>query len=213
MLLTRNSQMKLLIGILFFIIYYIIFGFSSMASGMIHNRITLALPVESGIPYLPAWSMVYLSISFLLFISLYIFIDWTLMAAFAITLLIETAIAGLFFIIIPIKLIYLPSDTSGDLSTIVYIAKFFSMNNNYFPSLHTAFAFTAAFAYGKYCSKLIKPIFYLWASAIALSTLFIHEHHIADLMAGYLLSLLACWYILPVIKRKLYLQSINQQNL
>src|SRR5690242_7616031 len=139
MLLTKNNKMKLLIWAVFAISYYAIFGLSSLASGMLHNRIIIAFPFESQIPFYPAWAIVYLSINLLLFLALFIFREWKPLAVFAITLLIETFIAGLFFIILPIKLNYLPVTIDSNFSTIVYIAKFFSMNDNYFPSLHTAF--------------------------------------------------------------------------
>lgn len=210
MLLTKNNKMKLQIWAAFASSYYTVFGLTSLASGMLHDRITIAFPFEAQIPFYPAWTIVYLSINLLLFLALFIFREWKPLATFAITLLIETFIAGLCFIILPIKLNYLPVTIDGSFSTIVYIAKFFSMNDNYFPSLHTAFAFTAAFSYGRYCSKIAKVGLYVWACAIPISTLFIHEHQIADLIAGFILALVAHRYILP-FSNQLMIRSSGQK--
>ena len=212
MLLTKNNKMKLRIWLFFAISYYTIFGLTSLASGMLHDRITIAFPFESKIPFYPAWSIVYLSINLLLLLALFIFREWRPLAAFTITLLTETLIAGLCFIILPIKLNYLPVTIDGNFSTVVYIAKFFSMNDNYFPSLHTAFAFTAAFSYSQYCSKIAKVGLYVWACAIPLSNLFIHEHQIADLIAGFVLALIAHRYILP-FSNQLIIRSSGQKLL
>lgn len=210
MLLTKNNRMKLLIWTFFAMSYYTIFGLTSFASGMLHDRITISFPFESQIPFYPAWAIVYLSINLLLFLALFIFREWKPLAAFAMTLLIETFIAGVCFIILPSKLNYFPVTIDGSFSTIVYIAKFFSMNDNYFPSLHTAFAFTAAFSYSRYCSKIAKVGLYVWACAISLSTLLIHEHQIADLIAGFILALIAHRYIFP-FSNLLILRSPKQQ--
>lgn len=211
MLLTKNNKMKLLIWAAFAISYYMIFGLASLASGMMHDRIMIAFPFESHIPFYPAWAIVYLSINLLLLLALFILREWKPLAAFAITLLIETGIAGIFFIIIPVKLNYLPITIDDNFSTIVYIAKFFSMKDNYFPSLHTAFAFTAVFSYSQYCSKIAKVGFYMWACAIPLSTLFIHEHQIADLIAGFVLAIIAYRYISPLSNLVIIRLSQQQQ--
>lgn len=195
MLLSKNSKIKFLIGIVFGISYYLIFGLASLASGLIHTRITLAFPFESQIPFYPAWAIVYLSINLLLLSGFFIFHEWKLLAIFALTLIVETLIAGSCFIIFPIQLVYAPVTTPSHFTMIVSVAKFFSMNNNYFPSLHTAFAFTAALAYQAYCSVISKVIFFIWACAIVLSTLFIHEHQICDLVAGFVLALIAHYFV------------------
>lgn len=213
MLLTNNNKMKLIIWAAFAISYYTIFSLTSKLSGMQHDRAMLAFPFESQIPFYPAWSVIYLSINLLLFLALFIFREWKPLAAFAIILLIETIIGGLCFIIFPCKLIYLPVSIDGNFSAFVYTAKFFSMNDNYFPSLHTAFALTAMFSYSRYCSKIVKVGLYIWACAIPLSTLFIHEHQIADLIAGCILALIAHRFILPVMTNWLTYSSMKYTSI
>ena len=215
MLLTENMKKKCWISILFGVTYYLIFGLTSFASGIRHHRIVLAFPFEAHIPFYPAWSIIYMSLNVYLMLALFVFPRWQTMAAFAATLLIETIIAGCFYIILPIKLIYYPIVDTGVFAKMVFIAKFLSMNNNYFPSLHTTFAFTAAFAYSNYCSKTTSFGFYLWAGLIPLSTLFIHEHQVIDLVAGFILAVIACRYVFMPLQARhhVFLCLRRQQRL
>lgn len=188
-----NTQIKnkLLIAIAFGMAYFLIFSATSIYSGFIHERISLAFSFENAIPYYPAWAFVYLSINLFLWCALVVFPRWQPLAALAITLTVETVIAGACFILIPVKLVYAPVELENAFSTVIQIARFFSMKNNYLPSLHTAFAFTCAYAYQNYCSMPIKTGFLIWACLIPLSTLFIHEHHIPDLLSGFILAWLS----------------------
>jgi len=210
MLLTMDIKNKLWIALTFGAVYYLIFCSTSLLSGFIHSRIVIAFPFEKHIPFYPAWSIVYLSINLYLWAALFVFKRWQLLAALAIALIAETILAGIFFIIFPVKLEYPFITIQHQYATLIHVAQFMSMQNNYFPSLHTAFAFTCAFAYQKYCSVPAQIGFYIWALLIPISTLFIHEHQLMDLIAGFILAIIAYRFIFIPFVRFFY-EKINGQ--
>ena len=62
-----------------------------------------------------------------------------------------------------------------------------ALSHNWFPSLHVALSTTAVLvlwrAWGRVPWGMIG-----WAAAISLSTLFVHQHHLADIAGGVLLA-------------------------
>ena len=56
------------------------------------------------------------------------------------------------------------------------------------PSLHVGMATLTSYMYAKVSSRAIAAIVVAWAVAIALSTLFTHQHHVVDVLAGALLG-------------------------
>lgn len=208
----RDFRLKLLVGALFSLIYFIVFGISSYASGFEHHRFLISFSFEKNIPFYPSWSIIYLSINLFLLLSLIVYDKWQPLAALALTLLCETLIAGLLFILFPTQLSYSPTNIVNNFVTITHIATYVSLKNNYFPSLHTAFAVTAALAYSQHCrSLIIKIAFFIWAILIPVATLLIHEHQLLDILAGAILAVVSYHWILPKIQN--WLGSANISSL
>lgn len=65
---------------------------------------------------------------------------------------------------------------------------------NCFPSIHVSVAFTAAFIVLRY-SRLGGAVILLSAVAISVSTLYVRQHYILDIVAGILLGLLSYWAV------------------
>ena len=110
-------------------------------------------------------------------------------------MLAETAIAAVFFVLVPVQSGFPPRHVEGPASLVFWVADTLNMERNFLPSLHVALAFTAVAAYARQArSPLAKAALFAWPTAIAVSTLFIHEHHVVDLAAGILLAVF-CWRV------------------
>ena len=176
---------------LFALLFFAGYGGSNLIAAYIPWHIRPALPFESAIPFLPAWSAVYLTVPLLLAASVR-WADWRETWALFAVLTAELAAACPFFILLPVQTAYPPRLAEGFWQPWFALADHLSMAHNHLPSLHAAFACTAALAAWRHSAArfaLIAP----WAAAVIASTLLIHEHHLSDLVCGALLAA-AVWH-------------------
>ena len=176
---------------LFALLFLTGYGGSNLIAAYIPWHISPALPFESAIPFLPAWSAVYLTVPLLLAASVR-WADWRETWALFAVLTAELAAACPFFILLPVQTAYPPRLAEGFWQPWFALADHLSMAHNHLPSLHAAFACTATLAAWRHSAArfaLIAP----WAAAVVASTLLIHEHHLSDLVCGALLAA-AVWH-------------------
>ena len=117
------------------------------------------------------------------------------------TLLVQTAIAAIFFVLVPIEPGY---ETTGVWGT--YFYEYFGLENfsqwNHAPSLHVAYVFTIAFAIGKRYGHCIFLLAIIWAIVVSISTMLVHEHHLICLLTGFALFVFTITTVYPWLQRK-----------
>ena len=194
---------------LFALLFLTGYGGSNLIAAYIPWHISPALPFESAIPFLPAWSAVYLTVPLLLAASVR-WADWRETWALFAVLTAELAAACPFFILLPVQTAYPPRLAEGFWQPWFALADHLSMAHNHLPSLHAAFACTAALAAWRHSAArfaLIAP----WAAAVVASTLLIHEHHLSDLVCGALLAA-AVWHTVgPWARRPDILRRVSAE--
>ena len=195
----RDPTFSLALAALFALLFVLLYGGANLLAALVPWRIRPALPFEAAVPFVPAWSIVYLSLPLLLLLC-GLRLDrrgaWTLFAVLAA----ELAAAAPFFVLLPVQTAWPPREAGGFWQPFFLLADRVSLSRNHLPSLHTAFALTAArFAWRQRFPA--RALYVLWAAAVVLSTLLIHEHHLADLAAGGLLALAACRFVAPIAAR------------
>ena len=194
---------------LFALLFLAGYGGSNLIAAYIPWHISPALPFESAIPFLPAWSAVYLTVPLLLAASVR-WADWRETWALFAVLTAELAAACPFFILLPVQTAYPPRLAEGFWQPWFALADHLSMAHNHLPSLHAAFACTAVLAAWRHSAArfaLIAP----WAAAVVASTLLIHEHHLSDLVCGALLAA-AVWHTVgPWTRRPDILRRVSAE--
>jgi hypothetical protein len=134
---------------------------------------------EQRAPFMPWLSIVYLTITPVLLLAPFLLRERTPM--FALALSIETLIATFFFLAFPQTTSWLRPEVTGWARVPFGIADALNLSYNHFPSLHVAFAVSAAWAYRRLAWTF-------WAAAVAVSTWLIWEHHVVDIVAGVALA-------------------------
>ena len=79
----------------------------------------------------------------------------------------------------------------GSGARVFHLADRLNLDYNEFPSLHIAFAVTAALVFGRRCGWLGRTLFFLWVVGVAVSTLLSARASLLDLAAGTALGLAA----------------------
>ncbi|RKH60084.1 phosphatidic acid phosphatase [Corallococcus interemptor] len=207
--LKRTSAMACGFALFFLAVY----GGASWVTGFYPGGLRVDLPVEQHIPFVPGWAAVYVSMDVLLLLSLFIFRTWRQMLPFALALCAETVLGALCFLVLPVEVAWPPRAVTGVWASVFQAADTMNLERNYLPSLHVAFACTAALAYRERSGPVASTLFTLWALAIAASTLLIHEHHLVDVFAGALLAWGTWRVVAPRVRRESFLEAVRVEAL
>ena len=149
------------------------------------------LPFEQHVPFVPEAAILYLTITPVLLLAPLYFRTRSELAPFAAALSIETIIATAFFLLFP----QTTSFVRPAVDQLPFrIADALNLQYNQFPSLHVAFAVSAAWTYG---AKNHRWAWTAWSIAVALSTWLMHEHHLIDILGGALLGAVVMRFVYP----------------
>ena len=182
-------RLTLPLSYLFFKIFYSIYGGTSLLAKLRRPHVDFYFPWEMRLPFLPSWTLVYLTVPLLLLLTPFILRTWRTFMPFFLTLTAETLVAGVIFLVVPLAQAYPPRVASGFLGGVFHMADRLNLDYNKLPSLHMAFAVTAAIVFGRRCGWLGRALFSLWIVAVCASGMLIHEHQVLDLAAGIALGL------------------------
>ena len=172
---------------------------------MHETRYALYFDWETRIPF-QAWVLpLYFSLDVAVALFPFAFRSWREALPPMGTLLAQTAIAVPFFVLIPIDPGYTNDMSSGVWGT--YLFEPLGLDNgarwNHVPSLHVAYALTLA------CSVCARwRVWALaWATAVSISTMLVHEHHLICVASGLVLFLVTITSVYPWLRRRSILRA------
>jgi membrane-associated phospholipid phosphatase len=210
---VESLKLTLPLSYLFSKIFFSVYGGTSLLARLRHIRPDFHFAWELRLPFLPWLSVVYLSVPLLLLLTPFILRTWRSFTPFFLALTAETLVAGVVYLSVPMVQVYPPRVASGIGGAIFHLADRLNLQYNEFPSLHIAFAVTAAIVFGRRCGPLGRVLFGLWTLGVAVSTLFLHEHHTLDLASGALLGLLGVVFVWRRTSREGALESLRIEGL
>ncbi len=184
-----SFRLTIPLSYLFFKIFSSVYGGASLLARLQTPSTDFYFPWEMHLPFVPSWSVVYLSVPLLILLTPFILRTWRTFTPFLLTLTVETLIAGIVFLVVPVSQAYPPRVAHGFFGGVFHLVDRLNLDYNKFPSLHIAFAVTAAIVFGRRCGWLGRTLFSLWIVAVGASTLLIHEHQLLDLVTGLALGL------------------------
>jgi len=192
------------------IAFLLLYGGCSRLTELVPWRFDVALPFEAGIPFVAEASFVYLSIDLALLLAPFVFRDARSLFPLWSVLMLQTAIAAPCFLLFPIATAPAPQAPGGLTGWAYALADGMNLSNNFLPSLHVSYAFTLALFFGETGAsqsgetphshshsgdlvgrsrrRLARSAWLLWATAVAASTLLLHAHFLADVIAGIALA-------------------------
>jgi membrane-associated phospholipid phosphatase len=186
-----SLRLTLPLSYLFSKIFFSIYGGTSLLAHLRAPRQDFHFGWELKLPFVPSLAVIYLSVPLVLVLTPFILRAWRSFMPFFLTLTVETLVGGIFFLFIPVAQAYPQRVASGFFGGIFRLADRLNLDYNEFPSLHIAFAVTAALVFGRRCGWLGRSLFALWAAVVAVSAMLMHEHHLLDIVGGVVLGLAA----------------------
>jgi membrane-associated phospholipid phosphatase len=171
------------VGVAFFAVY----PTTNWISSLREARVQLFLPAELAVPFVPQFIWVYLSM-FVLFLVPPLVLPAARMPALGKQLIAGTLVSGLSFLLVPAALGFERAIPEGSPCAGAYAFLFrIDRPTNLVPSLHVVFSTAIALACADASRPALRLAFRGWLLVIAASTLLVHQHHVLDLAASFVL--------------------------
>jgi membrane-associated phospholipid phosphatase len=175
------------------------------------TRMRIHLDAELLIPLVPALTIIYMSI-YLLFAAVpFVLRNRAEIKVLAATQTIAILLAGIAFLLIPARLAYAtpPNSDLGRWKEIFRFADRLNLDYNLVPSLHVALSIVCVQLFATHANISGKILLHAWGFLIAASTVFTHQHHLLDVVTGYLLAFGTARLSLWIAHRKKHKQALN----
>jgi membrane-associated phospholipid phosphatase len=188
---AANLRITVPLCLSFLKLFSSVYGTTSLLAALRAPHQDPAFPFELRLPFVPSMTAVYLTVPLALLLTPFILRTWRDITPFFLTLTVETLVAGLCFLLIPLAQAYPPRIVSGFWGGVFHFADALNLDYNEVPSIHVTFAVTLALVFGRRCGPVGRSLFLVWAVLVSVSTLLIHEHHLLDVGAGIILGVAA----------------------
>lgn len=177
------------------ICFVIIYGGCNYLASIRENHFKFYFDWELSIPFVPWMVYIYLSLNLIFFLPLF-FCSIKSMFALTKAFLFSLISAGLVFIIFPTSLGFQRKENIEDYNEIFQSIYQLDHPHNLLPSLHITFSLLIfLIIYQQRKNQILLSILSLWFMLICLSVLFIHQHHVLDIIAGIILAFLSYRFI------------------
>lgn len=146
---------------------------------------------EREIPMVPWMIHIYNSFHILLFMNFLIIKNPLKIKAIAISLISSSAIASVFFLLFPAELGFSRTENIQGYEFWYDALHWLDHPHNLVPSLHITFSALSTYVIStEIGSVFLKLIFLTWFLLICSSIVLVHQHHLIDIVSGFVLAVL-----------------------
>jgi membrane-associated phospholipid phosphatase len=181
-----------LLSILNTLWFLIVYGGADALTARRNFRVPVNIPGELRIPFIPAMTAAYMSVYLLFLMAPFILRTRREFRAAVRTMAFVILCGGIAFLLLPAELAFAPPSRGqlGGWAGLYRVADALNLTYNLLPSLHVAFAVVCVALFAPRASKAVQILLWSWAVLIAASTVLIHQHHVLDVIAGWLLAMI-----------------------
>ncbi|NJO13749.1 MAG: hypothetical protein HC870_00320 [Rhizobiales bacterium] len=169
--------------------FQILYGIGSADFVTRSAMFDVALPIDDHAPFWPMWSLAYIAIGPLLLAAAIALRTPERTLPFLAALTLQLAAGVLCFLAVPVAAMPVPAIAMTELEAALFaMADGINLEGNMMPSLHVAFAISAAWAASPCLRLPLRLAIWGWAGAICASTWLIRQHWLLDIAGGALLA-------------------------
>jgi membrane-associated phospholipid phosphatase len=179
-------------SVYFMIVYN---GCNWIASKRLHVG-TLFFQWERHIPFVPAAIFPYMSIDLFFFFSPWLCRSPAELKAHARRLFLAITLSAGCFLLFPLTMGMTHPNVAGISGKLFSLLAGFDKPFNLVPSLHIAILCILWVIYSRHTRGILRLAIQTWFVLIVISTLLTYQHHLVDLVGGYILGVL-CFYLIP----------------
>jgi len=176
------------------LLFGVVYGGASYITSLRTDVGTWRYDWEKYIPFVPIFIIPYMSIDALFFVAPFLCSDRRELSLLSKRIALGVVVAGLCFLIYPLKLAEERPAIAGWLGVIWDWFIGLDRPFNLLPSLHITLRTLLAPTYARHTRGALRIITSVWFSLIGFSTLLMHQHHVVDVVGGFILAA-ACFYL------------------
>ncbi len=150
---------------------------------------------ERNIPFVPLMILPYMSIDLFFVGAPFLCWDEGERRLFAQRVTMAIVVAGAFFLLVPLQFALPRPVVSGWLGGIYKFLHGFDQPFNLFPSLHITLRTLLADKYAHHTRGTLHWAIQIWFSFIGLSTLLTYQHHVIDIIGGFVLAAFCFYFV------------------
>lgn len=170
------------------LLFMVVYGGCNWITAHRHDVGTWYYPWEHIIPFVPVMIVPYMSID--LFFVGGPFLCQSREELWTLTRRIVFAIvtAGVCFLLLPLKMAVTPPPVEGWLGATFHFLHGFDQPYNLVPSLHITLRTILADLYARHTKGGMRVASHVWFSLVGFSTVLTYQHHIVDVVGGFILA-------------------------
>ena len=180
-----------LMGALFFLIYGGVNHFTELRTTVP----SLFFGWELNIPFIPWMIVPYMSLDLFFLGAFFLCTSWRTLLLLAARIGFCIALSAVCFLIFPLQFDFPRPHTDG-FPGLLFALLGLDLPYNQCPSLHISLTLVIGSVYVSKARDWLRTALNIWFLLIAVSTLFVYQHHAIDLAGGALVGLLA-FYVIP----------------
>jgi membrane-associated phospholipid phosphatase len=165
-----------------------VYGGADLLTASRSFRVRLYFDAEMAWPFVPAVVLIYLSIYLLCLSAPFILPARQELRSLAWTIASVILFAGICFLLFPAEVAFSEPSDVGVWTPLVRFAKRVALTHNLAPSLHVGMTVVFVSVYSRRAGPIGKLLFWLWALAMGVSTLLLHQHYVIDVVTGFMLG-------------------------
>ncbi len=151
-------------------------------------RVRVHFDAELQLPLIPVFLPIYRSLEWLFVLGPFVLRTRAEVRALVWALFLIINVCAVLFVLLPAQAAYPPATLDQFWTAALAFNHRIVGQHNLLPSLHVALSTATLAAYGTRRGVLGRSLLTLWGGLIALSTLFVHEHHVLDVLTGLLIG-------------------------
>ena len=184
------------------LLFMVVYGGASWITSLRSDVGTWRYPWERFIPFVPLMIIPYMSIDLLFGAAPFLCSNQQELWQLSKRITLGIVVAGCCFLIYPLKLAVERPTLDGWLG--VLWNWFIGMDRPYnlLPSLHIVLRTILADTYARHTRGVLRVMSSVWFSLIGFSTLLMHQHHVVDVIGGFILAA-ACFFLINDVSLRL----------
>jgi protein-tyrosine phosphatase/membrane-associated phospholipid phosphatase len=150
---------------------------------------------ERRIPFVPLMIVPYMSIDLFFVLGPFLCRDRAELGTFRRRIVLAIVAAGVVFLLFPLRFAFERPAVTGWLGAVFDTFRTLDQPYNLFPSLHITLRTILVDLYARHTTGLLRAGMHAWFSLIGLSTVFTYQHHVIDVVGGFVLAAVCFWAV------------------
>lgn len=176
-------------GMIATVAFPLIYGFTNNYASKSSDLYQMYTQWELSLPLIPWMIIPYLSLNLLFVVAAFVLKSPRVVKAYCLSLVLGALLAGIIFILFPGKLGF--TREGAPYFTAIFEGMYsIDQPHNLFPSLHVTYSSLSIWAMLEQSkNKIFHGFLWGWLFIISFSVVFVHQHHLFDIVSGWFLAL------------------------